>query len=360
MLFSGPGVNPSLKGLASNVVELQAGQVWPLTPSGWYNCRTGKYTVIQEYDPITTTWRTVGGGPSSGGIDFFYSDSNNYRLANQSGCVVGARVVTAGSGYTSTPIATVSAGGAIFKPIIGGLVNTTVTVTNGGTNYTYPPMVIFSAPPSPGVQATGYATLTSGVVSSVTVGDQGAGYVTAPTVTFINDPREGLNGVGIGSGAAAFTTLTGAGTLAALLCVDHGNPVTSLPTVTMSGGGSSSQGTAVLIPNFALTGFSFVSNSSGAGYAGSVLISAFGGFTTSTAAYLNPTIEQNLVHGRAGQIVSLLTGSALTTSGLTVNDGGSYPGVPSWISYYNTPPATAASLTMTVGGQNDVSIVLTT
>src|SRR5665213_55996 len=104
MLFSGPGVNPSLKGAITNVINLQAGAVYPIGPNtagggGWFNAKPGKYTVLQEFDPITGIWRGIGAGSTGASIEYMYSDGQNYRLANQSGCVVGARVVNAGSGY---------------------------------------------------------------------------------------------------------------------------------------------------------------------------------------------------------------------------------------------------------------------
>lgn len=357
-LFAGPGVTPSLRGLTTNVVNLQPGQVYTVPP-GWFYAKTGKYTTLQEFDPITTCYRGVGAGPTDGFMEFNYSDGNNYRLANQTGCAVGARVTVAGSAYTSRPTVAASAGNSIWLPIIGGLVNTTVTVTNGGVSYTYPPQVLFAAPPSPGVQATGYCTISAGAVTSVTVTDQGAGYISPPTIQFINDPREGVNGVTAGYNASAIATLTGAGTLAALLCLDHGTPLTSLPTLTITGGGGAS-GAGIVIMDWTVTSYSIIPSSSGAGYSGNVLISAYGGFTTSPAAYTNPTIEQNLLKGRSAQIIAALSGAALTTAGQSVQDGGIYPGVPNWISQFNTPPTTAAFVTLNVGGVQDVSILLTT
>lgn len=357
-LFAGPGVTPSLRGLATNVFTLQAGEVFTI-PAGWFSPKPGRYTVLQEYDPITTIWRSIGAGPSSAHMELMYSDGTNYRFANQTGCCVAARVVVAGSGYTSAPTCTAGSGSSIWRCIVGGAVSTSVTVSNGGSNYTYPPTVLFSAPPTPGVQATGYCTLTSGAVSSVTITDQGAGYSSPPTISFINDPREGVNSVTQGFNAAAVATLTGAGTVTAVVCLDHGTALTSVPALTISGGGGSNA-TAVAIMNFTLTAYTISGNSSGAGYFGSVLISAFGGYTTSTAAYTNPTIEQSPYRGRQALIVGALTGSALTVTGQSVSDGGSYPGVPTIISYYNSPPATGAAMGASVGGATDVCVLLTT
>jgi hypothetical protein len=154
-------------------VTLQAGQVQLLSPAGWYWVKTGLYTTLQQYDPITGIWRAIGAGDNTAVDHFIYSDGVNYRLANQTGALVGALLTNAGSGYTSAPTVTASAGNSIWRAIVGGAVSTTVTITNGGSNYTYPPIVQFQAPPSFGVQATGYATLTNGVVTSVTVTKSG-------------------------------------------------------------------------------------------------------------------------------------------------------------------------------------------
>jgi FtsP/CotA-like multicopper oxidase with cupredoxin domain len=57
-------------------------------------------------------------------------------------------------------------------------------LTSGGSGYTAQPIVVFSLPNLPGgVQATGTATMTAGVVDGVTVVDPGSGYTSAPTIT---------------------------------------------------------------------------------------------------------------------------------------------------------------------------------
>ena len=187
--YGGPGVTPNLGSLVSNSLALQPGEVWPV-PSGRFAVKPGKYTVFQEYDAVAQFYRTIGGGTTNANLEVVFSDGTNYRLANQTGCAVGALITNVGSGYTSAPIVTASAGGSVWRAIVGGAVNTTVTVTNGGVNYTYPPTVLFSAPPAGGIPATGYCTLSAGAVSSVTIVDQGAGYNSPPTIVFVNDPRE--------------------------------------------------------------------------------------------------------------------------------------------------------------------------
>jgi hypothetical protein len=354
-LFSGSGVLPSLKGVATNVVTLQSGQCQTISPAGWYMINTGLYTTVQQYDPITGVWRNIGNGDHQGGVRYIYSDGVNYRLANQTGAVVGALLTNGGSSYTSAP--TVSAGttGSIWKAVVGGAVATTITVTNGGTNYTYPPLVQFQAPPAGGVQATGYATLTNGAVSSVTVTNQGAGYASAPTIVFINDPREGVNGVTTGYNAAATCTLTGAGTVTALLCLDHGQGgQTSVPSISFAGGGGSGAA-ATAIMNWSIT--AYAAGTAGAGLSGSIAeISAEDAFPTTAAAYTNPYTQSGLVKTRNANIKAPISSGGITATGAVIYDGGVYTSSPTPLVIPTASVVTTAPVvTFTMGGQTDTS-----
>ena len=357
-LFSGQGVTPSLKGTTTNVVNLQAGQVQLLYPAGWYWIKTGLYTSVQQYDPITGIWRAIGAGDNTAVDHFIYSDGVNYRIANQTGAPVGALLTNAGSGYTSAPVVTASAGGSIWKAIVGGAVSTTVTVTNGGVNYTYPPIVQFQAPPPGGVQATGYATLTSGVVSSVTVTNQGAGYASAPIVQFINDPREGVNGVSTGYNAAAACVLTGAGTVTAVLCLDHGQGgLTTLPTLSFAGGGGASAA-ATAIMCWSIT--AYTAGTAGAGLAGSVArITAEDAFPTTTPAYTNPFTQSGLVKTRNADIKAPISSNGITATGQIVYDGGIYTSAPTPLVVPTASVVTTAPVvTFAMGGQSDTSYIM--
>lgn len=357
--FAGPGVNPSLGGLPSNVVTLAAGQTWILYPAGWYQLKLGKYTVLQEYDPITTTWRSVGGTQTQANLQYVQSDGINYRIANLTGCAVGAVVTTAGSSITAPPTVTPSAGGSTWRAVVGGAVNTTVTVSNGGTGYTYPPQVFFSVPGSPGVQATGHATLSAGAVATVVVDNQGAGYTTPPSVTFVNDPREGQNAATIGINAAAVATLTGAGTITALLCLDPGTPLTAVPTFTWSPSGPAA--TAVMC--WTITAYVVSATTAGSGYAAPVIISAYA-TPLGSSVLTNPTIQNALVKGRNAFIVGAISGSGISATGQTILDGGIYDQVPTvYIASAGIQGASAVQavfLSPTMGGATDTSIVLTT
>ena len=354
-LFSGSGVLPSLKGVATNVITLNSGECQTISPAGWYMVSTGLYTVVQQYDPITGIWRNIGNGDHEGGVKYIYSDGVNYRLANQTGAVVGALLTNAGSGYTSAPTVTASAGSSIWRAIVGGAVNTTVTVTNGGTNYTYPPVVQFAAPPAGGVQATGYATLTGSAVSSVTVTNQGAGYASAPTVVFINDPREGVNGVTQGYSAAATATLTGAGTVTAVLCVDHGQGgQTAVPTLSFGGGGGASAA-ATAIMCWSIT--AYAAGTAGVGLAGSVAqISAEDAFPTTASAYTNPYTQSTLVRTRAANIKAPISSGGITATGQVIIDGGVYTSSPTPLVIPTASVVTTAPVvTFTMGGQTDTT-----
>lgn len=348
-VFGGPGVTGSLRGQATNILNLAAGQVAYIPAGKWY-LECGPYTTYQEYDIITGIWRSIGNDTRAS--RWVNSDGANFRVANQTGCVIGALLTNKGSGYTSVPTVVDATTGAIYLAILGPVVNTSVTVTNGGTGYAYPPVVTFSAPPQPGVQATGHCTLTSGVVTSVTVDDQGAGYTVTPTITFTNDPREGLNGVSIGQNASATATTTGAGTIGAIVVLDHGNPVTSIPTITVSGGGGAS-GAATCIMCWTITAYTVTT--SGTGYTGVVEVTGLGGFPATAAAYVNPGIQANLLRSRRASILAALatTFANITATGQTVYDGGIYPGVPSLLAVANSPITTAAALVAAVGGAND-------
>jgi len=351
-LFSGSGLTPSLKGVVSNVYNLNAGQVQIISPAGWYAMVLSKYHVIQQYDPITTTWRAVGNSGDGASIQYQYSDGVNYRVANQTGALVGALITNAGSGYISAPVVTASAGGSIWKAIVGGAINTTVTVTNGGVGYTYAPAVQIAAPPAGGIQATAYATLTSGVVTSVTVTDQGAGYASPPIITFVNDPREGVNGIPTGYNAAAITTLTGAGTITGLLCTDHGQGgLTALPTLSFAGGGGTSAA-ATGIMCWTIT--AYAAGTAGAGLAGSVArITAEDAFPTTASAYVNTTTQSNWVNTRAADIKAPISGAGITATGQVIYDGGIYTSVPTPIVIPTASIITTAPVvTFTMGGAN--------
>lgn len=311
------GVYPTTRGQPSQAFTLQAGAT-RLIPAGTWNINLGPYSCIQEYDQVQDTWVNMGGSDSN--YRYVNSDGNSYRVANLQGCVVGGIVTTAGSGYTAAtpPTVVATAGGSVLTAIVGGAVSTTVTVTNGGTNYLYPPLVYLDPPPAngtPGLQATGYATLTSGAVSSITIDNQGAGYTNIPNIYIQPDPRDTT-----GSGASATAVLTGAGTITGIGVLNMGTPLTTLPTLTF---GSGSAAATVLMVR-SISGYTVTT--AGSGYSGTVEISALGNGLNVTSTITNPKWTTNLVRTRKASIIAGVTNTSITTSGFTLLDGGIYAG----------------------------------
>lgn len=363
-VFGGSGVPISMKGAPTNTITLPSGAVaYPNSfpnPSvagrntgyaGWFYVKLGRYTVVQIKDPITNIWRGIGDDGNS--ERYIYGDGTNMRLANQSGCAVGAVVTTAGSGYVTAPVVTASAGASVWQAVLGPLVSTTVNLVFGGTNYIYPPLVAIDAPPlgSGGIQATGTATLTGSVVSSITITDQGAGYSGGtPTITLVNDPRDTS-----GSGATATATLVGSGTVAAVICVDHGNPITSgtIPTLTFGSGTAA----ATVLMNWGISSYSVTATGAGYGTSSFISVTGAGPLPVASPAYTNPTSQQNLVRLRPAVVwvpTNALSGIA---SGGTIVDGGVYTGIPVPVFSPATIPTTVGTLVLTMGGFSDTSFV---
>ena len=370
----GPGIGlPLAPGLYTpytgpvfgNEIALQAGMDYHI-PAGQWLVTPGPYTFIQFKDPLTTLWRTI---PNAGNAPTpITSDGVNFRLINLTGFCIGAVVTNAGTGYTSTPSVTISTTGATCTPIMGGAISTTITVGTAGAGYNYPPLVLIGPPPiGAGVQATAYATLTTGTIGSITVVDQGAGYTAAPPVYIIPDPRD----TGPTTAAAATTALVasgsagGAQTLAAVIINPNGaTAVTAAPTFTVSGGGGSSAAVSPVMCG-ALTGAT--QTVAGVGYTNSSAfqVRTFGGlYAGAAAAVKNPSISTGLFVPRQGSLVGAASGAgALGTTQLnaaSIVDAGLVQAIPSAVvdSAGAVAPSTIAQVAATVGGSPvDVSLI---
>lgn len=346
LLFGGSGIG---SGRTPITIELTSGATY-IIGSGTWAIDLDNYTTYEVLDQQTGTWR-VAGAPGARNL-WIDSDGNNHRLANTTGCVVGATVTSGGAGYTSAPVVAVNSGGAAFTAILGPVVNT-IAVVNGGSGYTYPPLVIINTPPNAGgVAATAFAAIAAGIVTAVTVTDQGAGFIGVPSVTLVNDPRDAT-----GAGALAVATLTGQGTVAALLCTNHGTASgisTSgvLPTITLAGGGFSTVAAAVPVMDWSVT--SYTVTSAGAGYvsAGATAFATASGSPT----YTNPTIQANVVRQQAPMFGVLVSGGALTVGTAIGQNGGHLPnaGTAVVLSGGTTP----GSIGLVYGGQNSTAILL--
>lgn len=355
MAYGGQGVYIGLNGQPTDIISLKAGTAFNIPP-GTFLLGIGPYSTLQVRDPVTTQFLPE--GPTGPGLRYISSDGTNYRVVNYSGCPIGAIVTTAGSGYSTSapPTVTSSAGGSLWTPIIGGAISTTISITNGGSNYTYPPIVQIAAPsqgpnPSPtgpGFCATATCALTSGAVSSITVVNQGAGYTVAPQVTFINDARDTT-----GSGAVGATSLTGAGTITGLVVTDFGAPQTSVPTLTFSSG----SGAATVIMDWTVTSATLTNAGSGYVHSSFVNITSTGGLVAGSSVLTNPYSTTGLFVPRKADIHIATDSSGILQTGQIVVDGGRFQATPVLKIIDEMiiagPVTTAAVLTPVMGGVTD-------
>jgi hypothetical protein len=319
----------------------------------------GLYTFVQALDPVSGIWLSLATNDGNG-PQYVNSDGANWRLANLTGCPVGAIVTNVGSAYTSAPVVTASAGGSTWTAIVGGAINTTVTIGTAGSGYTLPPLVLIAAPAPGGVQATAYAVLTAGVVSSIVVVDQGAGYATAPIITIVPQPNDPSTTI---SAAAATTALITTGTITAVLNTYQGTPQTSLITLTFSGGGGSSAA-ATVIGCFTTTAAA-TTGTAGAGYVASTVYkgTALGGYNASTpGAVVNPSIGPKLFIPREANfgIVTSSGAGAVANATFPVIDGGLYQNASAASALMGPPtsaPSTVVTFTTAYGGVPDISFI---
>ena len=329
--------------LPSPIIRLQAGQTFQPDP-GWYWLQTGPGSELQRYDSRAGIWRYA--GDRSPTLDIQYFDGVSVRLANTTGCPIAAVVTTAGSGYTSAPTVAASAGASVWTAIVGGAVSTAAVIAVAGSGYLYPPLLWIDQPPNPGVQATGYTTISGGTISAVTIDNQGAGYLTPPNAVLINDFRDTA-----GYGGQVNLALTGAQTVTAVVCTNHGNPITSgtVPTLSFSGGGGSSAA-ATAVVDWAVQSVSVTT--AGAGYtsaAASAMGVGAGGFISSTPAYVGTASTTDLVRWREAKI-ALTTNASGGLASAAIIDPGRYQSIPTAAIYAAQTPTTAGVLALTMGG----------
>lgn len=336
---------------STNEFVLAPGCALPIARGDWL-IDLGGPLVLTWVDPTTGIPRIPSTG-FRGTPQFIQSDGANVRVANYTGCPVCAVVTNAGSAYpiNGTTVAASGTGGSTWQAIVGGQLSIT-TVTPTGSGYGIAPLVFIPAPPSPGVQATGYATIASGTVSGVTLTNRGAGYLTAPTITILPNPADPniASTTAIVNGSAT-AVLIGSGSISAILCTNPGAPVTSAPTLTITGtGGSSATATAQLM--LTLTGATVIGGGTGITDAGA--FSTVGGVPTSTAVNTNPDIEGfSFIPRQASGGLANSGGSLVSVS--TIYDGGLFVGAtPNLIV---TPTAgsigaTGASVVALVGSAN--------
>lgn len=271
-------------------------------PNGQYIVTLGRVSILQWQDPWGI-WRACG---LPGATVQFQQTGPNFRILNNSGTIVGATITTAGSAGTNGIGATATGASVSFGSapssgraataycIVGGSINSTITITTAGTGLLVPPLLVFDPPPLGGIPATARCTLTSGTIGAVTVTNPGAGYQTAPncyvipqwgqypggtiagvappnavgpSTSFTQNALMQLQAQGILVGAwttmpvlTVNATLAGDASLTGVVMLDYGANYTSVPSMTFTGAPTSAAATA--LGSFSLTSVSV--NSAGA------------------------------------------------------------------------------------------------
>ena len=190
-----------------------------------------------------------------------------------------------------------------------------------------------------------------GAISFMLAMQERYGWVqSVPTPGFWSNTPPDFLSVTTGYGAAAVATLTGAGTVTSLLCVDHGQGgLTSLPTLSFAGGGGSSAA-ATAIMCWSITAYAVTT--AGTGFTTVPYITAFDNFPSTSPAYTNTQTQAGLVATHDARIIGALSGSGITATGQSVLDGGIYTSVPTIIVQNSGVLITgSAALTATMGGQ---------
>lgn len=343
MLPPGQGIIGQFGGVSAP----QLGSGNPL--SGQYLVQLGPLSCVQVFDSNLQAWRNIQCMP--GNLPFISSDGTNYRVANTSGQVVGAIVTNAGSALTNgfnTVAVTPSAGASLWNTIVGGAINTTVTITAGGTNYTRAPLLLFTPPASQGqtpyVLPSATCTISAGAINAVTVTGVGAGLVAAPTITIIPQPGDVTGG---GAVLTVNATLAQSGTLLVMYPTFGGTALTAVPTFTFS---PASTIAATAIMSWTITAFG---GGAGATYGTTPGGVIFGGIVAGAAANANPQFDKGLsvpVHPP----INVATATGVPTLAGPFG-GANYQAVPLYCAIPNgtAAPGTANTNTCTMGGATD-------
>ena len=358
-----------------NGAPIDTGNNWYTLPpggyivydSGTFLTSVGTYSVLQWQDPYNNVWRTVDWTSARDQPFILNTAGYTFRVANMTGCPVGAVITNAGSSYVqgSTTL-TPSTGNSVWAPVVGGSLSVS-TVNVVGANYTLPPLVLIPGPPNPssnpngvgGIPATGYATISGGTVSGVTLTNVGAGYPAAPTVVLAPNPTD--PNIATITNATVTMVLTNAGKLTGALLLNPGQPVAAASvnsvTLTVTGAGSSAAAQVLCLQTVASTSIS----AGGAGWGNTTnfaaITSAGGQYTTSTSAVGNPAIELTAFKPRPVNMVGT-TNSGGTITTVTIIDGGLSVAAPtSVIIPGGTVPTTAATIAFTMGTAVDTVLI---
>lgn len=373
-----PNMNLAQNGSQSNILRtrnaiplsLMPGQVFIL-PAGDWQVSIGKYSTLQWYDTNAATWRNAPNSPGYQGV--VQSDGTNARIANTTGCPVGAVITNVGAGNATNGFntigVTISAGNSTWNTLVGGSVNVNVNVTTAG-NYGLPPLLVWTPAANqtlpyraPQFNCTIQA---NGNIATVSVLDQGAGLTAVGTINIIQqvgDTNPGGGVVNIGGNA-----LANSGNLTALWPATPGQNgnvgLQSVPTFTFNIGGGLA---ATAIMNFAVTGAANASNQ-GANYGTSqpiVILAANGVANVSANAQVANTVNDFELWSppRMAWLSgnSAANGTVNNQNVVVVDSGYGFQAIPLLAVFAGNSGIAAnisqAVLTAQVGGINDMSYI---
>jgi hypothetical protein len=268
--------------------SLAGGGVY-VPPAGDWQVVCDANTQLQWFNPNTLVWQ-----PSTAGAAFqqVSTDPANFRIINTTGTVTGTTITGAGTGatngigttatgvtlvFTASPVGAIAT--AVAFPIVGGSVQAP-TITQGGSGFLAPPLIMIDPPPAGGIQATAVATISSaGVVTAITMVKVGAGYTSSPNFYVIpqppyytGSPIAGVAAAGWPAAGLVYPTnlpgnafsffepnkspvgcqltpaaLTGSGTLTGIGIIDAGFAYTATPTITVLGAGAATATAAAVV-----------------------------------------------------------------------------------------------------------------
>ena len=185
-VISGTTINNSLDLTSGYIIEPQISYSGP------------GYTSTARTLPATATWSAVTYGAgnfvaisnTAGARNIAYSTNGTTWTANSTGLPTGGSNVWSsiayggGQGAKATAVVGGFGGsGATFTATITTTQIVSITVTNGGYNYTTPPTIIITGGNGSGATAT--CTVLNGAIQTVTMVINGSGYTSTPTITAV-------------------------------------------------------------------------------------------------------------------------------------------------------------------------------